>query len=945
MVTRLLIILSLAFAIAGRAQDAELTNYKSGIDVTWGGTKGTDYYEEYFFHDKLSSDAKVVYIKSSTAITMSHNARNLVNGDVVGANGLDGVATSGDEGQIRYKIDRDRQVLWFWTQHTTSPRVLAPAYAAPFTLASQTYDGSTAVVGTTGGNGGAITSKTAYYYRGIVDSFGDEWHVLTYADDDIFMLPLDIKYRASDAKSVLLVVNPKTPCFTARVTGTGQFFTTTPKAAFTPKIVDQTTYIAPGSSGTVTIELRDINGNNVFYRINGGSYTNAGASTVTLSDSAFSTGSNTLEYYYAGNAAYTKTRTVVKNPTHPSLAEAHGNYLWGDTTGYNTVLSRITRAPYLSTYNYYKTSGAFSASGQTAWDSWYHTGQRVATEFDPLTNAFVAKVEGFTYTRSGATKSYGQYTKEMLLENERTQNPTCFEFSHSGDASGNRELHAFGYYEAKQPLCTAFAYDIMVANFRDDQVTGGITAIEDYFVRDTLASFAYEAMQWSMDGTAFAPGMWGGARIMCSAMIAMIMPEYSTAYYGTSGFGTVQTTYPLCPFQDDELTWKEALFDETAPKTAWPNHTWGTGISNNGSEELFYTAGVTEKGRTFEEGDWTSKAAYFSSGQMGQWFGYWANMAKMWGSGFTNSRLEIVIERATAGTIWSGDSAGPYQFRSSMLLHLNSRWPNAAENAAAWVKTLPSNDGNSVQTWLSNAKVLGFAWYDDTYYGGVVADTTPPSLETVVVSASGDAGVLTFSENVVIGAGGSGGLTMSMTGGAVTATLGTPVANTIPVTFSRTIEQGQTGTCAYTQPTNGIEDLVGNDMNTISGVTVDNQSAATAPDTTAPSPTPTASVVSAGPNELEITSSLCTDAGSTVRYRFSIDDGATWSFTQTARNFRFTGLAGNAIYRCRVQALDSATVPNYTAASGAVELLVEDTPNTSTNIARARRSPVHFGTE
>ena len=40
------------------AADPELTNYKCGIDVVWGGTKGTEYQEEYWYHDKLVYDMK-----------------------------------------------------------------------------------------------------------------------------------------------------------------------------------------------------------------------------------------------------------------------------------------------------------------------------------------------------------------------------------------------------------------------------------------------------------------------------------------------------------------------------------------------------------------------------------------------------------------------------------------------------------------------------------------------------------------------------------------------------------------------------------------------------------------------------------------------------------------------------------------------------------------------
>ncbi|WP_206687842.1 hypothetical protein, partial [Streptococcus pseudopneumoniae] len=78
--------------------------------------------------------------------------------------------------------------------------------------------------------------------------------------------------------------------------------------------------------------------------------------------------------------------------------------------------------------------------------------------------------------------------------------------------------------------------------------------------------------------------------MMLGGVIGMVMPEYSTPYYGTSGFGTNQTTYPLCPYQDIQLTWKGGLFDETATISAFPNLRWYLGFSNNGgTDSLFIT--------------------------------------------------------------------------------------------------------------------------------------------------------------------------------------------------------------------------------------------------------------------------------------------------------------------------------------------------------------------
>lgn len=86
-------------------------NYRSGISVTpaVGG-----FHEEYFYHDPLADDAKVVYIKEDTAIAMGHNARNRRQTNVsspsykiIGINGEDAAPDSGDEGVIRFFVDED----------------------------------------------------------------------------------------------------------------------------------------------------------------------------------------------------------------------------------------------------------------------------------------------------------------------------------------------------------------------------------------------------------------------------------------------------------------------------------------------------------------------------------------------------------------------------------------------------------------------------------------------------------------------------------------------------------------------------------------------------------------------------------------------------------------------------------------------------------------------
>lgn len=901
----LLVLLQDAFG-----QDAELTNYKSGIDVTWGGTKGTDYYEEYFYHDKLVDDHKVVYIRSTTPISMGHNARNNAQYPaipafgsqkfkVIGIDGLDGVPNSGDEGIIRYKIDRDRQWNYKWAANSAGSDVASvlPAYSGPFTLASQTYVGSgTPVVGSTGWVG-SPSSKSSYY-RGILDSVGDEWHVLAYADDDRAFLWgdgtasvytvngvfVDQAFYASDGKTVLLVVDPKTPCLTTRVTGTGQFYTTPPKAYFNPKIYPQTTYIAPGSSGTVTIELRNIYGTNISYRINGGSTVAVGAATVTLSDSAFSAGSNTLEYWYDSTPSVKRTRTVVKNPPHPSLSETHGYALWSNDTEYAAAVSRLSRAPYATYYSGFKTRRDNSA--QLSWDS-SSGAKRTVSPYYALENAFVAKVEGISYKIAASPKTHFQYAKEMMLT--APNDKIGFEMNHSSDAVPNRETWYRGYYDTLPNLKKAFAYDLFAGYWRDDQVTGGMTAIENLKVRDDMAGYVYNAMQDSMSiNPVGAPGMWGGARMMFGTTAGVIMPEYSTPYYGTSGFGTVQTTYPNCPYDSDQYTWKQALFDGQT-RTSYPNFTWNLGLGNNGSDSLFFDEGAYSIyfGGPIPKGNWIDKNSYLSSGLMGIHFQIFANMSQrrvgsldsflvaanqlMMSStgivGFKDNQPGVITNGTTTITAstakWADGQFDPVPGQNVVLskpggltwttrtissisnnttMDLNS--PVTAETGAflffpgRWAQLCMINDAFPTLAASNRPWVQGLpstrgesddkAMQDAGVWGfvwyddaGGGGDAVPPTVSSRTIPSGGTTAVFVFSEPVVFGAGGNSGFTFSLSGGAVTATYASGSgSSTLTYSLSRTVSAGETGTVSYTQPGNGIEDTAGNDLATFGATSI-----------------------------------------------------------------------------------------------------------------------------
>lgn len=676
--------------------DTELSSRRAGTSLTFGvgdgSDKGTAYAQEFLYWDKNVSDRSIVYLKGDTQIAMAHNEFNnaalLYSGStdqyyrLIGENGLDATPGSGDEGIIRFRVDRYWQDRFChgghreatglvgnsvtvndfgtgsksWTlTDTTKPsfavgmrlrasrksstlpnatvyrgawmegavtawnsttgaltidvdlvrgsltgvdlwRITVAAYqpyTGPFTFNDLEYEAGVAVVGTTGPNVSPVTSRASHYYRGVVDEFGDEWHTLCVGhDDEVAAIASNAamkeEYFASDGRDHVFVLNPKTPCLVWRVTGNGQFWTSRPCAYHIPNFTAQETVIIPGT-GSVTCEIVDINGNNVAYRIvtslgSSTDYTSAGAATVTLTDADFPSGTSYLQYYFAGGLVNLKTRIVRKNPTHPSLIESHGNRLWGNSTEFARISARLSRDPYFSVYQAMKVGDDYLA--HDFWDlrgtsghrwPWFKTSpswqsQQLSFGGAALTNAFIALIEGWSATRSGKTLSYGQYAKEMVLHQPWARvDPVGFESNHSSGSHASTEVIGAGYYAVKSLLDSVYAYDILAGNFLSTQVSGGLSVCEDYYVRECFAAAALQGAMNLGGQTFMQDGMWGNSRTIAACIIGMMMPEYSSKTFGTSGHGSTTDTYYLTPYRDVKYTWKQLFNDRGLTKTAWPN--------------------------------------------------------------------------------------------------------------------------------------------------------------------------------------------------------------------------------------------------------------------------------------------------------------------------------------------------------------------------------------
>lgn len=713
------ILLLLALLVVGlSAQDAEKTNYKTGIEGTWGigdgSDKGTAYMEEYLFSDKLASDRKVIYIKDTTAITFTHNARNVarVTGSyysLIGVDGVDGIPASGDEGKIRYRVDGDLNWGLSWTDGQGGTPY--PLYTAPLTFATLTYPsgagGGLSVAGRTGNNGVAVTSKTGHFNYGVADTFTDEWHTITVADDDYYLTSTDTEWRASDGRVFQFVVNPKTPAMTVRATGNGQFYTTPPKIYFIPKIFDQTTYFNAGT-GTVTFELRNLYGTNISYRINGGSTVAVGAATVTLDQSNFSTGSNTLEYWYDSTPSVKRTRIVVKNPGFPSAGEVHGLLQTGNPTNYAAMLTRKGVAP----YKYHWDRLYSRTTALTTWDQNASQGLRYVPDA-AATYSMVALVSGVSYVPSGKTKTFAAYAKEMLMQNARTIDNVGFEMHHPQNTLPTRELTYRGYYDVGTVFNQAYAYDTLINIYRSDQAAGGITAIEDYYLRDCLANDVVECLMYSNGlqspfTVLDTGGMWDTSR-KCGALIEMFaMPAYSTPYYGTSGLDGNTTVYPWTPFKDTPLTWKQVFLDDDQPMTGYPNLAQRLGIEN-------YNCAP--------DGNFTDRTGYVVN--MGNVFVNVANTLKFQYPSKSFPFMEHFFLRATEGTlIGLSNNSGP--IRAMFLSMFNGFFPTIADIGIPFVQSLPSTDPYSDDQVINGTMPTSMIFYDVNYSAS--GDTTPPTI-------------------------------------------------------------------------------------------------------------------------------------------------------------------------------------------------------------------------
>ena len=559
----------------GAAPVMEITNWKSGISLKVLGKNGVDYAFERFYHDPLVDDHGVIYLRASTKIALEHNERNLLtmgyeasDGKIIGVHGADGKPDSGDEGVIRYKADLDWCWRGDWSKAGGEEKDRFPRFKEPFAFDDLTYFDGTRVAGSCGPSRPLDPlpkfGTKDFCWRGIQDDFGDEWHILTVGDDDSDV-PGQTWYEnwSSDGKIFHFVVNPKTPAIGFLTAGPeAQFYTTPAKAYFVPKVHRQTTCLTKGVSFFFTNLVDDRQP--VLFRVDEIHKDAWHKYEQPVAVESLGLKPDTLYTlrYKVGEKGVEKVRRLHFEPSFPSDAETHpSKVLFKD----EQTLARIRKLIQTDPMHRRHYAGMVDGSTGEPKDGLL-AGSRTVSGRGAAALAFPVFLDGV-----GKHPQNEKRARRALLDHILLLDPIGHERTHTRSCPC-REQVSHGYYFAGKVLDLALGYDLAIKMLRRPASPHGLTAIEDYKIRDLLGSFAMTTLQmktakesWNPievwpDTAPCAPsiGMWDTARLMALGVVAMVLPRYDTPYFGTSGADGTKAAHLFTPYVRTPMSWFEA---------------------------------------------------------------------------------------------------------------------------------------------------------------------------------------------------------------------------------------------------------------------------------------------------------------------------------------------------------------------------------------------------
>ena len=392
----------------------------TGISVDPQGTEGVDYVVERLWYDLTTDDDVIIYIKSNVNIALYHNSDNLLG---------KGYEVNGQyPGDIWYKIDGDECGIGQKYHSYGSTKIRDPliynviqfkyAETGPFNLAA--FKGKVDI------DNGQPEYNAEHFHYGLTDDFGDEWHILTFWDDDSATVeyvdnlkPSNGDTRdacSSDGKIVYLVLDPQTPAIQFVAPAGEEFYTTPAKTYYTPHIFQpQTTYLTSG----VKIRLYNLlDSSSVYYRVDQGEWQEY-TGELTASN-LFNTDGKIYEFEYKnGVSGVVKLRLIHYNPTQPAQTEAHPKLRFASEAQLESVkvLLHGGDQELMAWYNNYKDEyyqhlsanyriGKRNLDGTFPYTSYYYFIKRVGDAI--YANAFVGRMEDYD-------EIYLKQAKEGLL--------------------------------------------------------------------------------------------------------------------------------------------------------------------------------------------------------------------------------------------------------------------------------------------------------------------------------------------------------------------------------------------------------------------------------------------------------------------------------------------------------------------------------------------------
>ncbi|MEZ5988060.1 MAG: hypothetical protein R3F30_02835 [Planctomycetota bacterium] len=577
----------------------------SGILVEPSGTFGKDFVVEPRWYDRKYDDRCVVYLKSSSKITLKTDTTN--NADPLGGD-------AGSKGVIYYKIDRDEQGGIPYVNGAQGK-----AYGGAIDLTTETYEAGVKVLGTFGHNNGAYGTTPdqtgSRYWRGQKDASGDEWHALTIWHDDVgwFTGGGNDKPRNSDGLYIPVVVDPKTPVIRVEAPAGEEYYTSPAKVYHIPVIHERKTWLTGGT----WIHLYNLTNNDTIqYRVDGGTWTD------------YKDPIRASEILHTRNQAYTfecrngttgaiRKRVLHLHPDYPSNGEGHPrNLWWRNSDEMKAVLKRCSSSgPSLwrGGFNYFLTSTFFNGMDEDfvnirrpGWRA-YQSQAVIAGRC-----AFVAAVEG-TETRFNGGKRFIDQAKDILLK-FASVDPVGMENTLWWCAPCNERV-ILGQ-EQVQFMNIAFAYTTLVSKYRvADGNKQGVTEIMDIKMRENLADIAFHQLHYANNIT-MSDGEgdkhWGLGMEMCSAVFAAAIPSYDTPWFGTSGADGTKNTHAWAPFPNHKYSWWEYVTNKGIATTSHPD------LAHQARVFTIYSGGSWKGAKGYDPSffDWTPAFANIMKNQI-----------------------------------------------------------------------------------------------------------------------------------------------------------------------------------------------------------------------------------------------------------------------------------------------------------------------------------------